>query len=153
MTFVPLLLCYNRLKIASLERQCRPNKMYNILAPYCLLVDLSYWFDLYIYLDLCHDLTLIGIPKTGQEFGADDFLPALSYVMVLCNMPEILLEVEYMMELLESSWLTGEGRDKYFLASQPIRQTPILLWYFLSCPLSQTKNNKMIIFLFKGVTI
>jgi len=51
--------------------------------------------------------------KTGQEFGADDFLPALSYVMVLCNMPEISLEVEYMMELLESSWLTGEGMDKY----------------------------------------
>uniref|UniRef100_A0A673JC60 Ras and Rab interactor 1a n=1 Tax=Sinocyclocheilus rhinocerous TaxID=307959 RepID=A0A673JC60_9TELE len=49
--------------------------------------------------------------KSGQEFGADDFLPALSYVMVLCNMPEISLEVEYMMELLESSWLTGEGTD------------------------------------------
>lgn len=29
-------------------------------------------------------------------------------------MPEISLEVEYMMELLESSWLTGEGMDKYF---------------------------------------
>lgn len=53
--------------------------------------------------------------KSGQEFGADDFLPALSYVMVLCNMPEILLEVEYMMELLESSWLTGEGG--YYLTS------------------------------------
>ncbi|XP_051956461.1 ras and Rab interactor 2 [Xyrauchen texanus] len=53
--------------------------------------------------------------KSGQEFGADDFLPALSYVMVLCNMPEICLEVEYMMELLESSWLTGEGG--YYLTS------------------------------------
>ncbi|CAM4669220.1 unnamed protein product [Leuciscus chuanchicus] len=53
--------------------------------------------------------------KSGQEFGADDFLPALSYVMVLCNMPEISLEVEYMMELLESSWLTGEGG--YYLTS------------------------------------
>ncbi|XP_051960513.1 ras and Rab interactor 2-like isoform X2 [Xyrauchen texanus] len=53
--------------------------------------------------------------KSGQEFGADDFLPALSYVMVLCNMPEILLEVEYMMELLETSWLTGEGG--YYLTS------------------------------------
>lgn len=53
--------------------------------------------------------------KSGQEFGADDFLPALSYVMVLCNMPEISLEVEYMMELLEGSWLTGEGG--YYLTS------------------------------------
>lgn len=48
---------------------------------------------------------------TGQEFGADDFLPALSYVIVQCNMPELSLEVEYMMELLETSWLTGEGID------------------------------------------
>lgn len=49
--------------------------------------------------------------ETGQEFGADDFLPALSYVIVQCNMPELSLEVEYMMELLETSWLTGEGKD------------------------------------------
>ncbi|TRY54138.1 hypothetical protein DNTS_034823 [Danionella cerebrum] len=53
--------------------------------------------------------------KSGQEFGADDFLPALSYVMVQCSMPEISLEVAYMMELLESSWLTGEGG--YYLTS------------------------------------
>ncbi|KAF5908923.1 ras and Rab interactor 2-like, partial [Clarias magur] len=53
--------------------------------------------------------------NTGQEFGADDFLPALSYVIVQCNMPELSLEVEYMMELLETSWLTGEGG--YYLTS------------------------------------
>ncbi|KAI5096746.1 ras and Rab interactor 1 [Silurus meridionalis] len=53
--------------------------------------------------------------NTGQEFGADDFLPALSYVIVQCNMPEFSLEVEYMMELLETSWLTGEGG--YYLTS------------------------------------
>ncbi|XP_036379031.1 ras and Rab interactor 1-like [Megalops cyprinoides] len=51
----------------------------------------------------------------GQEFGADEFLPALSYVIVQCNMPELLLEVEYMMELLEPAWLTGEGG--YYLTS------------------------------------
>uniref|UniRef100_A0A8C7KQ90 Ras and Rab interactor 2 n=1 Tax=Oncorhynchus kisutch TaxID=8019 RepID=A0A8C7KQ90_ONCKI len=51
----------------------------------------------------------------GQEFGADDFLPALSYVLVQCNMPELSVEVEYMMELLESSWLKGEGG--YYLTS------------------------------------
>ncbi|KAL4658682.1 ras and Rab interactor 2-like [Arapaima gigas] len=51
----------------------------------------------------------------GQEIGTKDFLPALSYVIVLCNMPELLLEVEYMMELLEPTWLTGEGG--YYLTS------------------------------------
>lgn len=45
----------------------------------------------------------------GKEFGADDFLPALSYVIVQCNLPELLIEVEYMMELLDTPWLTGEG--------------------------------------------
>lgn len=39
----------------------------------------------------------------------DDFLPSLSYVIVECNRPHILIEVEYMMELLEPSWLGGEG--------------------------------------------
>ncbi|KAL7853735.1 hypothetical protein AOLI_G00205790 [Acnodon oligacanthus] len=53
--------------------------------------------------------------NTAQEFGADDFLPALSYVIVQCNMPELFLEVEYMMELLETPWLTGEGG--YYLTS------------------------------------
>ncbi|KAL2094817.1 hypothetical protein ACEWY4_009536 [Coilia grayii] len=50
-----------------------------------------------------------------KEFGADDFLPALSYVIVQCNMPDLLLEVEYMMELLDTPWLTGEGG--YYLTS------------------------------------
>uniref|UniRef100_A0A672NHX3 Si:ch211-168d1.3 n=1 Tax=Sinocyclocheilus grahami TaxID=75366 RepID=A0A672NHX3_SINGR len=44
-----------------------------------------------------------------------DFLPALSYVLVQCNIPQLLLETEYMMELLEPSWLTGEGG--YYLTS------------------------------------
>lgn len=45
----------------------------------------------------------------GQEVSWDDFLPSLSYVLVECNRPHVLIEVEYMMELLEPSWLGGEG--------------------------------------------
>lgn len=37
-------------------------------------------------------------------------MPALSYVLVQCNIPQLLLETEYMMELLDASWLTGEGK-------------------------------------------
>ncbi|XP_023250412.1 ras and Rab interactor 2-like [Seriola lalandi dorsalis] len=44
----------------------------------------------------------------GQEVSWEDFLPSLSYVIVECNRPHILIEVEYMMELLEPSWLGGE---------------------------------------------
>lgn len=50
------------------------------------------------------------VPSADQGFGAEDFLPALSYVIVQCNMPELHVEVEYMMELLEPTWLTGEGK-------------------------------------------
>ncbi|KAM9335369.1 ras and Rab interactor 2 [Symphorus nematophorus] len=51
----------------------------------------------------------------GQEVSWDDFLPSLSYVIVECNRPHILIDVEYMMELLEPSWLGGEGG--YYLTS------------------------------------
>ncbi|XP_070711201.1 ras and Rab interactor 2 [Pempheris klunzingeri] len=51
----------------------------------------------------------------GQEVSWDDFLPSLSYVIVECNRPRILIDVEYMMELLEPSWLGGEGG--YYLTS------------------------------------
>ncbi|XP_059210935.1 ras and Rab interactor 2 [Centropristis striata] len=51
----------------------------------------------------------------GQDVSWDDFLPSLSYVIVECNRPHILIEVEYMMELLEPSWLGGEGG--YYLTS------------------------------------
>lgn len=46
----------------------------------------------------------------------DDFLPSLSYVIVECNRPHVLIEVEYMMELLEPSWLGGEGTTPILLA-------------------------------------
>ncbi|MGH0146336.1 UNVERIFIED_CONTAM: hypothetical protein FKN15_008075 [Acipenser sinensis] len=51
----------------------------------------------------------------GEECGADEFLPALSYAIVQCDMPQLPLEVEYMMELLGPSLLTGEGG--YYLTS------------------------------------
>ncbi|XP_077444289.1 ras and Rab interactor 2 [Stigmatopora argus] len=45
----------------------------------------------------------------GKPVSWDRFLPALSYVIVEAKRPHVLAEVEYMMELLEPSWLGGEG--------------------------------------------
>ncbi|XP_077597755.1 ras and Rab interactor 2 isoform X3 [Stigmatopora nigra] len=45
----------------------------------------------------------------GKPVSWDRFLPALSYVLVEAKRPHVLAEVEYMMELLEPSWLSGEG--------------------------------------------
>uniref|UniRef100_A0A4W4DWA8 VPS9 domain-containing protein n=1 Tax=Electrophorus electricus TaxID=8005 RepID=A0A4W4DWA8_ELEEL len=70
---------------------------------------------LHLLLQICKLIYKAMKNNAGQEFGADDFLPALSYVIVQCNMPELSVEVEYMMELLDTSWLTGEGG--YYLTS------------------------------------
>jgi len=46
---------------------------------------------------------------TGRLYGADDFLPVLTYVIAQCDMLELDTEIEYMMELLDPSLLHGEG--------------------------------------------
>lgn len=35
----------------------------------------------------------------GRMYGADDFLPVLTYVIAQCDMLELDTEIEYMMEL------------------------------------------------------
>lgn len=46
---------------------------------------------------------------SGRLFGADDFLPMLTYILAKCDMPELDNEILYMMELLDPSQLHGEG--------------------------------------------
>ncbi|XP_039326248.1 ras and Rab interactor 1 isoform X2 [Saimiri boliviensis] len=53
--------------------------------------------------------------QDGESAGADEFLPLLSLVLAHCDLPELLLEAEYMSELLEPTLLTGEGG--YYLTS------------------------------------
>lgn len=49
--------------------------------------------------------------STGENAGADEFLPLLSFVLAQCDLPDLLLEAEYMSELLEPTLLTGEGKS------------------------------------------
>ncbi|XP_020020330.2 ras and Rab interactor 1 isoform X2 [Castor canadensis] len=53
--------------------------------------------------------------QSGEGAGADEFLPLLSLVLAQCDLPDLLLEAEYMSELLEPALLTGEGG--YYLTS------------------------------------
>lgn len=46
---------------------------------------------------------------SGRPYGADEFLPMLTYVLAQCNMPQLDNEILYMMELLDPSLLHGEG--------------------------------------------
>lgn len=48
----------------------------------------------------------------GRMYGADDFLPMLTYVLAQCDMPELDTEIQYMMELLDPSLLHGEGTSQ-----------------------------------------
>ncbi|XP_051752111.1 ras and Rab interactor 2 isoform X2 [Ctenopharyngodon idella] len=50
-----------------------------------------------------------------RMFGADDFLPMLTYVLVQCDMPQLDTEILYMMELIDPPLLHGEGG--YYLTS------------------------------------
>lgn len=54
---------------------------------------------------------------TGEGAGADEFLPLLSLVLAQCDLPELLLESEYMSELLEPALLTGEGEGRHTQAA------------------------------------
>ncbi|XP_075452372.1 ras and Rab interactor 2 isoform X2 [Ascaphus truei] len=53
--------------------------------------------------------------NSGRMYGADDFLPVLTYVVAQCDMLELDTEIEYMMELLDPALLHGEGG--YYLTS------------------------------------
>ncbi|CDQ96848.1 unnamed protein product [Oncorhynchus mykiss] len=55
----------------------------------------------------------IGCP--GKAFGVDDFLPVLMYVLARSNMAFLLLDVEYMMELMDPALQLGEG--SYYLTT------------------------------------
>lgn len=53
--------------------------------------------------------SLHPLPLSGKPYGADDFLPVLMYVLARSNLTEMLLNVEYMMELMDPALQLGEG--------------------------------------------
>ncbi|KAM5248430.1 ras and Rab interactor 1 [Ctenodactylus gundi] len=66
-------------------------------------------------LQACKLLYTMLQTQAGEGAGADEFLPLLSLVLAQCDFPDLLLEAEYMSELLEPALLTGEGG--YYLTS------------------------------------
>ncbi|XP_030414747.1 ras and Rab interactor 3 [Gopherus evgoodei] len=53
--------------------------------------------------------------NSGKPYGADDFLPVLMYALARSNLTEVLLNVEYMMELMDPALQLGEG--SYYLTT------------------------------------
>ncbi|KAK9964445.1 hypothetical protein ABG768_005616 [Culter alburnus] len=68
-----------------------------------------------LLLSVCKLIYTIMENNSGRMYGADDFLPMLTYVMAQCDMPQLDAEIQYMMELLDPSLLHGEGG--YYLTS------------------------------------
>nr|XP_021529239.1 ras and Rab interactor 2 isoform X1 [Aotus nancymaae] len=68
-----------------------------------------------LLLRVCKLIYTVMENNSGRMYGADDFLPVLTYVIAQCDMLELDSEIEYMMELLDPSLLHGEGG--YYLTS------------------------------------
>ncbi|XP_051985710.1 ras and Rab interactor 2-like [Xyrauchen texanus] len=68
-----------------------------------------------VLLKVCKLIYDIMQEHTVRMFGADDFLPMLTYVLVQCDMPQLDTEILYMMELIDPLLLHGEGG--YYLTS------------------------------------
>ncbi|NXP52653.1 RIN3 protein, partial [Heliornis fulica] len=85
-------------KFTTMHKTYSPEKKIAILLKSCKL----------IYDSMAH-----GSP--GKPYGADDFLPVLMYVLARSNLTEVLLNVEYMMELMDPALQLGEG--SYYLTT------------------------------------
>lgn len=68
-----------------------------------------------LLLRICKLIYTIMQDNSGRMYGADDFLPMLTYVLAQCDMPQLDTDIQYMMELLDPSLLQGEGG--YYLTS------------------------------------
>ncbi|NXJ73761.1 RIN3 protein, partial [Trogon melanurus] len=85
-------------KFTNMHKAYSPEKKIAILLKSCKLI---------------YDSMAQGNP--GKPYGADDFLPVLMYVLARSNLTEVLLNVEYMMELMDPALHLGEG--SYYLTT------------------------------------
>ncbi|XP_048161361.1 ras and Rab interactor 3 isoform X1 [Corvus hawaiiensis] len=85
-------------KFTAMHKTYSPEKKIAILLKTCKLI---------------YDSMAQGNP--GKHYGADDFLPVLMYVLARSNLTEVLLNVEYMMELMDPALQLGEG--SYYLTT------------------------------------
>ncbi|KAK6304703.1 hypothetical protein J4Q44_G00252890 [Coregonus suidteri] len=88
-----------QLKLMTLHQEYSPQKKIDLLLKTCKII---------------YESMSIGCPA-GRAHGADDFLPVLMYVLARSNMAFLLLDVEYMMELMDPALQLGEG--SYYLTT------------------------------------
>ncbi|XP_055022844.1 ras and Rab interactor 2 isoform X3 [Boleophthalmus pectinirostris] len=84
-----------RQKWDIMHKAYSPNKKVQILLKVCKTI--------------YHSMS-INSNNTGAVFGADDFLPCLTWVLLQCDLITIQVDTDYMMELLDPTQLQGEVR-------------------------------------------
>ncbi|XP_060901601.1 ras and Rab interactor 2 isoform X1 [Labrus mixtus] len=64
-----------------------------------------------ILLKVCKSIyhSMSANSNSGSVFGADDFLPCLTWVLLRSNLVTLQIDTDYMMELLDPTQLQGEG--------------------------------------------
>ncbi|XP_028830726.1 LOW QUALITY PROTEIN: ras and Rab interactor 3-like [Denticeps clupeoides] len=85
-------------KLATLHQEYSPQKKIDLLLKTCKMIYDS-----------------MSVSSSGKTHGADDFLPVLIYVLARSNLNALLLDVEYMMELMDPALQLGEG--SYYLTT------------------------------------
>lgn len=85
-------------RLGNLHQEYSPQKKIDLLLKTCKII---------------YESMSVGCP--GRAHGADDFLPVLMYVLARCNITALLLDVEYMMELMDPALQLGEG--SYYLTT------------------------------------
>ncbi|XP_068110709.1 ras and Rab interactor 3 isoform X2 [Hyperolius riggenbachi] len=85
-------------KFSTMHKTYSPEKKITYLLKACKLI---------------YDSMASGNP--GKPHGADDFLPVLMYVLARCDLAALLLDVEFMMELMDPALQLGEG--SYYLTT------------------------------------
>ncbi|XP_061698929.1 ras and Rab interactor 3 [Syngnathoides biaculeatus] len=85
-------------KLSNLHLEYSPLKKIELLLKACKII---------------YDSMSISCP--GRAHGADDFLPVMMYVLARSNLSDLLLDVEYMMELMDPALTIGEG--SYYLTT------------------------------------
>ncbi|KAM3595277.1 uncharacterized protein V6R79_020994 [Siganus canaliculatus] len=86
------------IKLNNLHLEYSPQKKIELLLKACKII---------------YDSMSVSSP--GRAHGADDFLPVMMYVLARCNLSNLQMDVEYMMELMDPSLALGEG--SYYLTT------------------------------------
>ncbi|XP_019731893.1 ras and Rab interactor 3 isoform X3 [Hippocampus comes] len=85
-------------KLSNLHLEYSPPKKIELLLKACKIIYES-----------------MSVSSPGRAHGADDFLPVMIYVLARSNLSNLLLDVEYMMELMDPALTIGEG--SYYLTT------------------------------------